>query len=127
MLFAELKKIKRVFILHCKFCLMTVFCQGCFIKVCLICHIPLKCACFKLVYQNIFCPSKLLCCLDVKFTLDIVFTTLYDNDVLRPTDFSHQWCEFFIFLIGNVKISHSPEIGAGKPMYSRKLLLQVSC
>src|SRR3990167_6335205 len=59
--------------LHRQLCLMAVFLRHGFIKVGLICHIPFKCTGFKLIYQNIFCPAELLCCLDVKFTPDVVF------------------------------------------------------
>src|SRR4030067_3216657 len=110
MLFAKLKKIEKVFILHCQLCLMPIFFRNGFIKVCLICHIPFKCACLKLVNQNIFCPAKFLCCFKVKFTPDIVFAPFHDNDIFCPTDFSHHWCEFFTRMICEIKFLHSPKI-----------------
>src|SRR5208283_1322952 len=72
-----------------------------------------------LVYENIFCPSEFFCYLDIKLAPDVLLATLHDNDILRPANFSHQWCEFFIFLIRNVEISHPPKIRDRKTLYPR--------
>ena len=38
------------------------------------------------------------------------FALLHDDEVVRPADFSHQWCEFFVAGAGVVEVPHAAVI-----------------
>lgn len=39
--------------------------------------------------------------MNVKFTLQIILTFFHDNSIIAPTNFSHQWCEFYYIYFTN--------------------------
>ena len=44
----------------------------------------------------ILAPAEFAGHADVKFTFQYIFTPFYNDHIIRPGYFSHQWCEFCI-------------------------------
>src|SRR5450631_457844 len=59
-------------------------------------------------------PAMLTATADVKLALLLALALFQDGDVVRPANFSHKLCEFFIAAIGFIEVLHAPEFCSGK-------------
>src|ERR1022692_1057837 len=71
-------------------------------------------------------PAMLTATADVKLALLLTLALFQDGDVVRPANFSHKLCEFFISAIGFVEVLHAPEIYSGKTIGPRKLFAEIA-
>ncbi len=51
---------------------------------------------------------------DIKLTLQFVVTPFHNNQVMRPANFCHHWCQFCVIFIGQIENPHPPNIPGRK-------------
>jgi hypothetical protein len=66
-------------------------------------------------------PAELLRPLKTELALGRVLALLQDYQILRPANFSHQSCEFFVLGIDFVELFDSPEVRSGEAATAGKL------
>lgn len=62
----------------------------------------------------------------IELALQRVVALLQDDQIMRPSKFSHQWCEFLIARVGFIETAHPPEVCRRKTAQSRKLRLTIA-
>jgi hypothetical protein len=80
---------------------------------------------FDLMNQHVLGPTELLRLADVEFTFGGLLASLQNHQVLGPTNFSHQWCEFFVISIRLVELLDSPKISGGEAADAGELRSQI--
>ena len=77
------------------------------------------------MHQDVAGPAEVLRRPDVKLPFRRILALLEDHHIVRPGNFSHQRCEFFVGAMCLVKQLHSPEVSGGEAGRTRKFRLQV--
>jgi hypothetical protein len=63
----------------------------------------------------------------IELALGMILAPFKDHQILRPANFSHQWCEFFVIAVFLVEVSDSPEVSSREARNPRELRTQISC
>jgi hypothetical protein len=83
---------------------------------------PLRCA----MDEDVLGPAELLCHPDVELALERILALAKYGQMLGPTDFSNQWLEFFVPMIGKVELPHIPQVLRGESLHTREFLLEIT-
>jgi len=62
---------------------------------------------------------------DCQCELSLCLALLQNRHIVRPANFLHKLCEFFIFPIGFVEVLHSPEVRSREAVCTGKLLAEI--
>jgi len=57
-----------------------------------------------------FCPAVFFGHLQVEFALELVFAFLKNDDIVPPSNFSHQRREKLILPVCQIAVTHSPKV-----------------
>jgi len=77
------------------------------------------------MHEHMASPAVPSTAADVELPLPVTLASLDDGDVVRPAYFSHKLCEFFAVPVRLIEVLHSPEIGGGESIRSRKVLAKI--
>ena len=109
-LLAEFQEIERIFVLHCQFGLIPNTGGHGTIEVGLAEQRLLVGLVLNLVRQHVLGPPELAGHANVELALQWILALLQNHEIVRPTYFSHQWCEFCRIRVCGEEKPHTPEV-----------------
>ena len=95
MLLAEFEKVEGILILDGQLCLGAQLGRQGLVEIGLAEQGLLIALVLDLVDQHVLGPAELLRHADVELAFKRIFASFQNDKVMAPSDFSHQWCEFF--------------------------------